>query len=75
MLRLSPLHGAGWTPRRISVSQDNEADYRLMRGEDIRSAILESLTELELPHLRGLGGVDFIDPGGRILYHWPEPQT
>lgn len=71
LLRLSRIHGFGWTGPRVRVGTMEAHDFEVVRGEDVR--LIESLTGLDQTYVRNLGGAEFVDADtGRILRSWPD---
>ena len=73
LTRLQALHGSQWKPARVSISQEPLPPATNEPG-DLYSHMAPILTGVSLDALVPLGGVQFRDPSGKVLWEWPLPQ-
>jgi hypothetical protein len=63
--RLRLLHGDGWVPPRITLSDEVADDFHVTLGEDIHDHLVGVMTGgIEPSHLARLGGVEIVDEHG-----------
>lgn len=67
--RLRALHGDRWEVPQIGISYDNRSAFEAMHGNLYEHLMVAMTGGLETAHLARLGGIQFVDESGRVI--WP----